>query len=78
MVFLISNVIYHTVRRAQIEDLVSLVSRESKMRLRLDSIMEQWQAAELELVDYKSKGPIFLNVCAFTHMLFYCGSQVTF
>lgn len=60
---------YHCVHRAQIEDLTSLVSRESTMRARLDSIKEQWQIAEVEFSEYKNKGSIFLNVRSFVIIL---------
>jgi hypothetical protein len=50
------------VHRSQIEDLISLVSRESTIRTKLDSMKEQWQVAELDFVEYKSKGFIYLHV----------------
>lgn len=32
------------------------------MRTKMDSIKEQWQVAELELIEYKNKGFIYLHV----------------
>ena len=47
--------------RTEFEDLIGLAMREGKLRNAFEAIKEQWSAAKIELVAYKTKGTIFLE-----------------